>query len=357
MRKLVALTLPGRVYPRPWVFWAGFGLFRPRSGALALLAVAMLLLLELGDARAQATPNRPPSVTVTPQSATLRVGISLTLDGTASDLDGDPLSHIWSAYPDIGAFGNREALDTTWTAPVSAGDIRTVTLTLSVSDGTTTVPATIEATILDLSIAPTVTLATWPDRFPSVTGDDSTRTIFVDIANYNGRSTTSIALRVDGTAQTEAAPSTFASSHSGFAGASTDVGHVLYSITGLTSPTQQGGERAYEIWVTTTVGDDSVVSKSEPLRIEWRGEKPLVDFAEALDRLPGGPNMAAFIIPVGLALAIAGMSRSPIAAGIAFFGAFGLLAVLTPVSPLLWLVLILAAAGGVLGAFALGYRL
>ena len=79
--------------------------------------------------------------------------------------------------------------------------------------------------------------------------------------------------------------------HKQCAGASTDVGHALYSITGLTSPTQQGGERAYEIWVTTTVGDDSVVSKSEPLRIEWRDGKPLVDFVEALDRLPGGPNM------------------------------------------------------------------
>ena len=58
----------------------------------------------------------------------------MTLSGTASDLDGDPLTYRWTHDSTLTInFANDTALSTTFTAPRVTSDT-TVTFTLTVSD-------------------------------------------------------------------------------------------------------------------------------------------------------------------------------------------------------------------------------
>ena len=77
----------------------------------------------------------------------------MTLSGTASDLDGDPLTYRWTHDSTLTInFANDTALSTTFTAPrVTSGT--TVTFTLTVSDDTDSASDTVSVTISDTDSA------------------------------------------------------------------------------------------------------------------------------------------------------------------------------------------------------------
>ena len=79
--------------------------------------------------------NRAPGVSVDPVSTTVYGGARVTLDGTASDPDGDRLTIAWSSDGG-GSFANDKALDTTWTAPAATAASQSITLTLRATDAT-----------------------------------------------------------------------------------------------------------------------------------------------------------------------------------------------------------------------------
>ena len=86
-------------------------------------------------------PNQPPNVSVTPASTTADGGTSVTLDGTATDPDGDTLRYAWTGNG--GRFASASSLDTTWTAPAKTNQPQSFTLTLTVTDnGVGTLAAT-----------------------------------------------------------------------------------------------------------------------------------------------------------------------------------------------------------------------
>ena len=85
----------------------------------------------------RAWPNGPPTVDAG-QDQTVNEGDILTLNGTASDPEGDQLTYLWShdSAPPI-TVSNATSPLTTFTAPAVDSDV-TVTFVLSVSDGTNT---------------------------------------------------------------------------------------------------------------------------------------------------------------------------------------------------------------------------
>lgn len=98
---------------------------------------------EAGEAEVIADFNFPPEiVSVTAAPSPVEPGGVVDLAVTASDPDGDPLTYDWTATD--GAFGDPTAATTTWTAPVLEGDYG---ITITVSDGTTTVSLTIVITV------------------------------------------------------------------------------------------------------------------------------------------------------------------------------------------------------------------
>ena len=93
----------------------------PTRATLLLLAaaiggLALLALFSAPPAHAQ-RQERPPVVSVTPDSAVVDGGGSVVLDATASDPDNDPMTYSWTTGPDVGVFANASTPDTTWTAP------------------------------------------------------------------------------------------------------------------------------------------------------------------------------------------------------------------------------------------------
>ena len=83
----------------------------------------------------QATGNSAPKVSVTPDLATVNGCNAVSLNGTSSDLENDRLSYSWTASADIGHFADESSEDTVWTAPAPGVEPKTVTLTLTVTDG------------------------------------------------------------------------------------------------------------------------------------------------------------------------------------------------------------------------------
>ena len=78
-------------------------------------------------------PNRPPTVSSTADPGTVYPGDGVTLLGTASDPDGDPLTYLWTSDGGgtfVPGAGFRE---TGWVAPATE-IARTVNLTLTVTD-------------------------------------------------------------------------------------------------------------------------------------------------------------------------------------------------------------------------------
>ena len=98
-----------------------------------------LRVTDAGDAfttdtlRVEVQANQAPQVSVTPVNTTVSGGGSVTLDGTATDPEGDTLRYAWASNGG-GRFANAAALDTTWTAPVKTNAIQSIVLTLTVTD-------------------------------------------------------------------------------------------------------------------------------------------------------------------------------------------------------------------------------
>jgi len=97
----------------------------------------------VGEAEVVAGFNFPPeilSVTATPSSVV--VGGTVAVEVVGTDADGDALTYLWSATD--GTFDDPSAAATNWTAPTVEGDY---SVTIQVSDGTTTVAITIIITV------------------------------------------------------------------------------------------------------------------------------------------------------------------------------------------------------------------
>ena len=112
--------------------------------------------VEISVGAAQA--NNPPTVDAG-QDQTVDEGDAVTLNGTASDLEGDQLTYLWSHDSVLPiTVSNATSQLTTFTAPAVDSDV-TVTFVLSVSDGTNTdVTDQVAITIQDVptNIPPTV---------------------------------------------------------------------------------------------------------------------------------------------------------------------------------------------------------
>ena len=91
--------------------------------------------------------------------------------------------------------------------------------------------------------------------------------------------------------------------------------------------------------------------------VQWKAEdeQPILDLRANLDRIPGGGFAAVFLVPVVFAAIIAFGSRSPLATTIAAAGSMAVMIWITGVSPLLWVLVALTAAGGVLVSIQLGF--
>ena len=92
--------------------------------------------------------NSPPTVNAG-LDQTVDEGDTVTLSGTASDSDNDPLTYMWTHDSDLPiTLADDTALSTTFTAPAVTQDT-TVTFTLAVSDATDSVTDTVSVTITD----------------------------------------------------------------------------------------------------------------------------------------------------------------------------------------------------------------
>ena len=92
--------------------------------------------------------NTQPTVEAGPDQ-TVDEGDTVTLSGTASDSDNDPLTYMWTHDSALSiTLADDTALSTTFTAPAVTQDT-TVTFTLAVSDATDSVTDTVSVTITD----------------------------------------------------------------------------------------------------------------------------------------------------------------------------------------------------------------
>ena len=95
--------------------------------------------------------NQAPEVSATAAPASVAGGGTVTLDGTATDPEGDTLTYAWTSDGG-GSFADAGALDTTWTAPDATSAVQTIMLTLTATDdgagarsASNTVTVTVEA--------------------------------------------------------------------------------------------------------------------------------------------------------------------------------------------------------------------
>ena len=104
------------------------------------------------------THNNPPSVEAGP-AQTIPEGSEASLNGSATDLDGDALTYLWTHDPaslDI-ALANATSPSTTFTAPL-VNATTTVTFTLTADDGTAAHSDAVTVTILDVPASDTQTV-------------------------------------------------------------------------------------------------------------------------------------------------------------------------------------------------------
>ena len=95
--------------------------------------------------------NTPPTVDAG-QDQTVNEDTQVTLSGTATGADGDPLTYLWSHDQATGIIiNNSTSLLTTFTAPQVSSNT-TFTFTLTASDGNATGSDTVSITVLDIPI-------------------------------------------------------------------------------------------------------------------------------------------------------------------------------------------------------------
>ena len=178
---------------------------------------------------------------------------------------------------------------------------------------------------------PQLHLYTDPDRFPLVAnGIGESRPVFIESLAGDNISGESGTLYIDGVAL---------SNPVSFAGA----------LTNVTFNTIQ--EHTYQ--VKATIRNEAY--ETNVLRIEWRAEPPLIDQDGIFERLPGGANFVAFLVPVVFSAIILAATRSALPSLAAFYVSFAVLAVLTPVNPIMWVLVALSAVGIVLAAYSVGF--
>ena len=91
--------------------------------------------------------------------------------------------------------------------------------------------------------------------------------------------------------------------------------------------------------------------------VEWKAanDQPIADVRQMMDRIPGGGFAALFLVPVAFAGIIAVGTKSPVGTTIAGAGAMGAMIIITDASPFLWVLVVAAAAGGVLVSIQMGF--
>ena len=111
-------------------------------------------VVEIAVSIAQA--NNPP-VADAGNAQTVLEGSTVTLNGTASDTDGGTLTYLWSHDSNMNiTFSDPSSLPTSFTAPQVDSDT-TITITLTVSDGNSTVSDSVDITVTDsANTAPSV---------------------------------------------------------------------------------------------------------------------------------------------------------------------------------------------------------
>ena len=111
-------------------------------------------ILRLAGGSPPVTPNSPPAVEAG-DDQTVAEGATVTLTGTATDADpGDTLTYGWTHDGSLAiTFADPAAPSTTFAAPDVAADT-TVTVTLTVNDGTVGVTDTLQVTVTDSPNSP-----------------------------------------------------------------------------------------------------------------------------------------------------------------------------------------------------------
>ena len=114
-------------------------------------------------------------------------------------------------------------------------------------------------------------------------------------------------------------------------------------------------EWAFRAQVTDPQGRTLTVGPTPAVQWKAASEQPLVDLRAAMDDIPGGGFAAVFFVPVVFAGIIAVGTRSPLATTIAAAASMAVMVWITGASPLLWVLVALTAAGGVLVSIQLGF--
>ena len=123
------------------------------SGGSTYAAVASsddngVQILRLTGGAPPVTPNSPPAVEAGADQEVAE-GTTVSLSGTASDSDNDPLTYMWTHDSALSiTLADDTAISTTFTAPAVTQDT-TIIFTLAVSDDTDSVTDTVSVTITD----------------------------------------------------------------------------------------------------------------------------------------------------------------------------------------------------------------
>ena len=106
---------------------------------------------EAATAVARSPANDPPTVDAG-NAQTVQEGLTVTLNGTASDPDGDALTYLWSHDSAMNVtFSDPSSLAASFTAP-QVDSNTTITITLTVSDGNLTVSDSVDVTVTDAPV-------------------------------------------------------------------------------------------------------------------------------------------------------------------------------------------------------------